>query len=83
MNKEKNQGMWKWDIEEIQTIGITDKSVVELVANRIEKLPESTQQVLKLAGCIGDKFTLDVLAIVNQKSFVSTAKELDAAFQTD
>ncbi|MGB3650359.1 MAG: AAA family ATPase [Rivularia sp. (in: cyanobacteria)] len=81
MNKEKNQGMWKWDIEEIQAIGITDKSVVELVANRIEKLPESTQQVLQLAACIGDKFTLDVLSIVNQKSLVSTAKELDAALQ--
>ncbi|MEA5593875.1 AAA family ATPase [Rivularia sp. UHCC 0363] len=80
-NKEKKQGMWKWDIEEIQAIGITDKSVVELVANRIEKLPESTQQVLQLAACIGDKFTLDVLSVVNQKSLVSTAKQLDAALQ--
>ncbi len=80
-SKEKKQGMWKWDIEEIQAIGITDKSVVELVANRIEKLPKSTQQVLQLAACIGDKFTLDVLSIVNQKSLVSTAKQLDAALQ--
>jgi predicted ATPase/signal transduction histidine kinase/tRNA A-37 threonylcarbamoyl transferase component Bud32 len=81
INKDKNQGMWKWDIEEIQAIGITDKSVVDLVANRIKKLPKSTQQVLQLAACIGDKFTLDVLSIVNQKSLVSTAKELDAALQ--
>ncbi len=81
MDKEKNLGMWKWDIEEIQAIGITDKSVVELVANRIEKLPETTQQVLQLAACIGDKFTLDVLSIVNQKSLVNTAKQLDAALQ--
>ncbi len=81
INKEKNQGMWKWDIEEIQAIGITDQSVVELVANRIKKLPESTQRVLQLAACIGDKFTLDVLSIVNEKFSVSTAKELDAALQ--
>ncbi len=81
-NKEKSQGMWKWDIEEIQAIGITDKSVVELVANRIEKLPESTRQILQLAACIGDKFTLDVVSIVNEKSLVSTAKELDAALQS-
>ncbi len=81
MNKEKNQGMWKWDLEEIQAIGITDKSVVELVANRIKKLPKSTQKVLRLAACIGDKFTLDVLSIVNEKFSVSTAKELDAALQ--
>jgi len=81
INKEKSQGSWKWDIEEIQAIGITDKSVVELVANRIQKLPESTQQLLQLGACIGDKFTLDVLSIVNQKSFISTAKELDSALQ--
>ncbi|MGB3640412.1 MAG: AAA family ATPase, partial [Rivularia sp. (in: cyanobacteria)] len=80
-NKDKSQGIWQWDIEEIQAVGITDKSVVELVANRIQKLPESTQQVLQLAACIGDKFTLDVLKIVNQKSLVNTAKELDAALQ--
>ncbi|MBV6623337.1 MAG: AAA family ATPase [Rivularia sp. (in: Bacteria)] len=80
-SKEKRQGMWKWDIEEIQAIGITDKSVVDLVANRIKKLPESTQKVLQLAACIGDNFTLDVLSIVNEKYSVSTAKELDSALQ--
>ncbi|MEO0687599.1 MAG: serine/threonine protein kinase, partial [Cyanobacteria bacterium J06649_11] len=48
----------------------------------MKKLPESTQKILQLAACIGDKFTLDVLSIVNQKSLVSTAKELDAALQT-
>ena len=81
MNKEKSQGMWKWDIEEIQTIGITDKSVVDLVANRIKKLPESTRQVLQLAACIGDTFTLDVLSVINEKSLINTAKKLDAALQ--
>ncbi|NJL81661.1 MAG: AAA family ATPase, partial [Richelia sp. SM2_1_7] len=81
MSKQKNQGMWNWDIEQIQAIGITDKSVVDLVANRIKKLPESTQQVLQLAACIGDTFKLEVLSIVNQKSLVTTAKQLDAALQ--
>ncbi|MEM1393019.1 MAG: AAA family ATPase [Cyanobacteria bacterium P01_H01_bin.150] len=80
-DKQKLQGMWRWNIEEIQAIGITDKSVVDLVANRIKKLPESAQQVLQLAACIGDNFTLDVLSIVHQKSLVSTAKELYAALQ--
>ncbi|MEO1185749.1 MAG: AAA family ATPase, partial [Cyanobacteria bacterium J06636_27] len=80
-NKNKHQETWKWNIEEIQAIGITDKSIVDLVANRIKKLPERTQNVLQLAACIGDKFTLDVLSIVNQKSLISTAKELDTALQ--
>ncbi len=74
-------GSWQWNIEEIQAIGITDKSVVELIASRIQQLPETTQQVLKLAACVGDKFTLDVLSTVNQKSPSVTATELWDALQ--
>ncbi|MEG4486024.1 AAA family ATPase [Microcoleus sp. D2_18a_B4] len=75
------KGQWQWNIEEIQAIGIIDKSVVELVASRIQQLPETTQQVLKLAACVGDKFTLDVLSTVNEKSPSVTATELWDALQ--
>ncbi|MBD1882881.1 ATP-binding sensor histidine kinase [Microcoleus vaginatus] len=72
---------WYWSIDEIQAIGITDKSVVELVASRIEKLPAAAQEVLKLAACVGDKFTLDVLSLVSEKSANATATELYSALQ--
>ncbi|MEG3988138.1 AAA family ATPase [Microcoleus sp. S28C3] len=75
------KGQWEWNIEEIQAIGITDKSVVELVASRIQQLPEITQEVLKLAACVGDNFTLDVLSTVNAKSPSVTATELWDALQ--
>ncbi|HEY9711443.1 MAG TPA: serine/threonine-protein kinase PknK, partial [Oculatellaceae cyanobacterium] len=77
----RTQGRWQWSLEEIQAIGITDKSVVELVAGRIQKLPEATQKVLQLAACVGDKFTLDVLSIVNEQTPSATANELDSALQ--
>lgn len=54
------KGGWQWDIQEIQAIGITDKNVVELIASNIQKLPDDTQKVLKLAACIGNSFSLDV-----------------------
>ncbi|HLO87626.1 MAG TPA: AAA family ATPase [Nostocaceae cyanobacterium] len=73
---------WQWSIEEIQSIGITDMSVVELVASRIQKLPEATQEVLKLAACIGDKFTLDILSIVNEQTAALTANDLYSALQS-
>ncbi|WP_293128170.1 ATP-binding sensor histidine kinase [Microcoleus sp. bin38.metabat.b11b12b14.051] len=76
------KGGWDWNIDEIQAIGITDKSVVELVASRIEKLPESTQEILKLAACVGDKFALDVLSIVSEQSANATATELYCALQS-
>jgi predicted ATPase/signal transduction histidine kinase len=72
---------WQWSLEEIQAVGITEKSVVELVARRIQKLPEATQEVLKLAACVGDKFTLDVLSIVNKQTPSATASELYSALQ--
>jgi predicted ATPase/signal transduction histidine kinase/tRNA A-37 threonylcarbamoyl transferase component Bud32 len=75
------KGGWDWSIDEIQAIGITDKSVVELVASRIEKLPAATQEVLKLAACVGDKFALDVLSLVSEESANVTATELYSALQ--
>ncbi|RCJ26965.1 serine/threonine protein kinase [Nostoc minutum NIES-26] len=72
---------WQWSLEEIQAIGIIDKNVVELVASRLEKLPKVTQDVLKLAACVGDRFSLDVLSIINEKSPSLTASDLYSALQ--
>ena len=74
-------GCWHWSLNQIQAVGITDYNVVELIARNIQKLPEETQDVLKLAACIGDKFNLDVLAIVNEKSQSETAAYLWEALQ--
>ncbi|HEY9673286.1 MAG TPA: AAA family ATPase [Waterburya sp.] len=72
---------WQWDINRIQDIDISE-NVVELMISQIQKLSQKTQNVLKLAACIGDKFTLDVLAIVNEKSQPETAKDLWEALQS-
>ncbi len=74
-------GAWQWDIREIETVGIADYSVVELVARNLQKLPEETQQVLKLAACIGNHFCLENLAIVREKSNSETAGDLWDALQ--
>jgi predicted ATPase/signal transduction histidine kinase/CheY-like chemotaxis protein len=74
-------GVWQWNIDQIQAIGITDYNVVELIARNIRKLPEDTQKVLKFAACIGNSFNLEVLAIVNQESSLVTAAQLWAALQ--
>ncbi|MBE8986323.1 ATP-binding sensor histidine kinase [Nostoc sp. LEGE 12450] len=75
------KAQWQWSLKDIQAIGITDKNVIELVASRVEKLPKSTQDVLKLAACVGDRFSLDVLSIVNEKSASLTANDLHSALQ--
>jgi len=75
-----SQSCWQWDIKHLQGIDITD-NVVQLMVSQIQKLSSKTQNVLKFAACIGNKFTLDVLAIVNEKSPSETGGDLWEALQ--
>ncbi|MBW4509507.1 MAG: AAA family ATPase [Scytonematopsis contorta HA4267-MV1] len=74
--------LWQWNIQEIQAVGITDKSIVELVAARINNLPESTQELLKLAACVGNRLSLDILSIISKESSATTANKLYPALQS-
>ncbi|MEG4234505.1 AAA family ATPase [Microcoleus sp. Pol11C3] len=75
-----NRVCWQWDMQLIEDIDISD-NVVELMVSQIQKLSYPTQKVLKLAACIGDKFSLEVLAIANKKSQSETARDLWEALQ--
>ena len=66
---------WYYDIEAIKVLTLTD-DVVEFMAMRIKELPKFTQEVLKLAACIGNVFDLKTLSIVYQKSEINTAADL-------
>jgi len=66
---------WRWDLREIQAQAITD-NVVELMSANVQKLGMSTQQVLKLAACIGNQFDLQTLATVSAQSPQATATAL-------
>lgn len=66
---------WKWDIEAIRKLDITD-NVVDLMVSSIRKLPEKSQKVLELAACIGSSFDLKTLSVVNGKSPAETVDEM-------
>ncbi|MEH2049758.1 AAA family ATPase [Nostoc sp.] len=74
------KGYWQGDIAQIQELTLTD-DVVEFMAHQIQKLPTSTQCVLRLAACIGNSFDLATLAIVYEKSPDDTAIDLWKALQ--
>lgn len=73
-------GHWRYDLEELQANLLTD-DVVELVSQQLQKLPATTQTVLKLAACVGNQFELQTLAIVAERSPVATANALWPALQ--
>ena len=51
------------------------------MAFQLQKLPISTQEILKIAACIGNQFDLKTLAIVSEKSEIKTAIRLWNALQ--
>ncbi|QLE50775.1 GAF domain-containing protein [Nostoc sp. C057] len=74
------QGYWQCDIAAVKALALTD-DVVEFVALQLQKLPAATQNVLKLAACIGNQFDLLTLAIVSEQSETETAASLWKALQ--
>ncbi|MFW9260114.1 AAA family ATPase [Nostoc sp. CALU 546] len=74
------EGCWQCDISQINQQTLAD-DVVEFMVFQLRRLPESTQQQLKLAACIGNQFDLKTLAIVSKQSEVETADCLWKALQ--
>jgi predicted ATPase/signal transduction histidine kinase len=68
-------GAWGWDLAKINGIGITD-NVIDLMTAKLQRMPEATQGVLKLAASIGNTFDLGMLSIVYEKSERETAGRL-------
>ncbi|MGF1933647.1 MAG: protein kinase domain-containing protein [Nostoc sp. ChiQUE02] len=75
---DRQRKKWQWSIEQIQNRGITD-NIVDLMAGKIQKLNEKTQQVLQLSACIGNCFDLETLAFAAQLSQRETAQTLGVA----
>ncbi|MEW6491278.1 MAG: AAA family ATPase [Cyanobacteriota bacterium] len=78
LNFDRIYRKWQWTIEEIQKRDFTD-NVVDLMLLKIQKLPENTQETLKIAACTGNQFELRSLASICQKSLRETVESLHAA----
>jgi predicted ATPase/signal transduction histidine kinase len=71
---------WECDFARLQDATLTD-DVVEFMITQLQRLPQHTQDALKLAACIGNQFDLATLAIVMQQSAVEVASALWRALQ--
>ncbi len=66
---------WDWDLAAIERAEYTD-NVVELLLEKIRRLPVATQHLLQLAASIGNRFTLDTLAVTVERTAWRTQQEL-------
>jgi PAS domain S-box-containing protein len=82
VNFDIHQRCWQWNIAEIAAKNITD-NVVELMIGKLRQLPDTTQQVLRLAACVGAEFDLETLAAICERSTIAVFAELTIAIQSE
>ena len=73
-------GHWQADLAQIRQVVLSD-DVVEFMVGRLQTLPTQTQDILKLAACIGNRFDLETLAIVCDRPRESVATDLWRSLQ--
>ncbi|MCL6478765.1 MAG: AAA family ATPase [Peptococcaceae bacterium] len=75
---DRRERRWKWNAGRIQQLETGD-NVIDLVVERVQKLPEETGEVLKYAACARRTFDLKTLALACGQSPGQTAEALRAA----
>ncbi|MEM9002804.1 MAG: serine/threonine-protein kinase PknK, partial [Cyanobacteria bacterium P01_F01_bin.86] len=77
---DRTVGHWECDLVQVRAAALTD-DVVGFMIGRLYKLPNVTQNVLKLAACIGNQFDLETLAIICKKTLEEVAADLWGALR--
>lgn len=80
MTFDRLAGHWQCDLVQVSAAALTE-DVVQFMAAQLQKLPSSTQAMLKLAACVGNSFDLATLAIISEQTEVDAATELWPALQ--
>ncbi|HLP90602.1 MAG TPA: AAA family ATPase [Nostocaceae cyanobacterium] len=77
-----SQTCWQFNINEIQALKLNN-NIVDFLKLKLQKLPKSTQNILKIAACIGNQFDLETLSTVSETSQAETANYLWSALKEE
>ncbi|EPX57494.1 serine/threonine kinase [Cystobacter fuscus DSM 2262] len=58
------KGPWRWDAAASRARGYSD-NVVDFMAGKLRQLPLGTQHLLRLAACVGNAFSLELLRLIS------------------
>jgi PAS domain S-box-containing protein len=73
---------WRWDLAELEKMTVSD-NVIDLMVNKIQKLPVATQEVLKIAACLRNPFELAMLSRFSGQPVETVQQSLQAAYQAE
>ena len=79
---EHGDARWRWDLDAIHAKGYTD-NVLDLMVNKLNRLPATTQKALQQLACIGNSAESAVLAAVLETSEQETETALWDALQLE
>jgi len=71
---------WQWDLGTIKSMQMTD-NIVDLMVHKIGKLPDNVREVLTVCAAIGNRFDLETLAFILEKTIDETLEDLTAAME--
>ncbi|MFP8967397.1 AAA family ATPase [Pokkaliibacter sp. CJK22405] len=69
------RGQWHWAIDEVTRFEVSD-NVVELMVRKIRQLSRQSQQLMQLAACIGNRFSVRSLIELSELSHVEITQNL-------
>ncbi|WP_309242964.1 trifunctional serine/threonine-protein kinase/ATP-binding protein/sensor histidine kinase [Hyalangium versicolor] len=75
-------GGWRWDEAGVKAKGYSD-NVVEFMAGRLRQLPDPTQQLLRLASCVGNAFSAPTLALLGSIEAIELERRLEPALHEE
>jgi PAS domain S-box-containing protein len=73
-------GQWIWDLRRIQEKGYTE-NVVQLMINKLNRLPPESQRVLKHFACVGNTTKMALLEVICESPQGSVRDALSHAIQ--
>lgn len=62
---DEGAAVWRWNKEDFREENLP-RDVVDLFARQLSRLPSTHQDIMARAACLGNRFDLGLLAIVNQ-----------------
>lgn len=73
-------GAWRWSVADIQARNFTD-NIVDFMVAKLKKLPDETQQTMRLAACIGNQCDVQILTAIHDKPVESIHQDLRSALR--
>ncbi|MET0405817.1 MAG: ATP-binding sensor histidine kinase [Cystobacter sp.] len=76
------QGGWHWDEAGVKARGYSD-NVVDFMTGRLRQLPPGTRDLLRLAACVGNTFSLSLLVRLSERDALEVEQGLQPALLED